>query len=160
RFGDRTWTYRDVAERSRALARALIDGGLTPEQRVYIVLPDTPAFAWSIFGTLAAGGVVTMGNPISPVEDLAYVIDYVRAAAMIRRPEVGANFGSNVPVRLLLAPDAATGDDPEPAGSTLAQAIGRGRESKTPLPKVRRDDPAIWLFTSGSTGRAKAAMHS
>jgi benzoate-CoA ligase family protein len=25
---------------------------------------------------------------------------------------------------------------------------------------VRRDDPAIWLFTSGSTGRAKAAMHS
>src|SRR5262249_36225592 len=76
RFGDRMWTYRDVADRSRALARALVDGGLAPEQRVYIVLPDTPAFAWSIFGTLAAGGVVTMGNPISPIEDLAYVIDY------------------------------------------------------------------------------------
>jgi acyl-CoA synthetase (AMP-forming)/AMP-acid ligase II len=54
RFGDRSWTYSDVANRSRALARALIDGGLAPEQRVYVVLPDTPAFAWSIFGILAA----------------------------------------------------------------------------------------------------------
>ncbi|HSN25030.1 MAG TPA: AMP-binding protein, partial [Kofleriaceae bacterium] len=48
RFGDRAWTYREVADRSSALARALIDGGLSPEQRVYVVLPDTPAFAWSI----------------------------------------------------------------------------------------------------------------
>src|SRR4029078_6730772 len=62
RFGDRVWTYAEVAERSRALARALIHAGLRPEQRVYIVLPDTPAFVWRIFGTLAAGGVGPMGH--------------------------------------------------------------------------------------------------
>jgi benzoate-CoA ligase family protein len=172
RFGDRRWTYAEVAERSRALARALIDGGLGPEQRVYIVLPDTPAFAWSLFGTLAAGGIVTMGNPIAPADDLAYVLDYVRATVLITTPEVAAQLAGKLPghVRgVLLSPDAATGDDPEAhcdplstiAMSTgLSHTIERGRASTTPLPRIQRDDPAIWLFTSGSTGRPKAAMHS
>ena len=69
RFGDRTWTYTQVADRARALARFLVAGGLRPEQRVYLVLPDTPAFAWSIFGILAAGGV--LGRPCASRARLA-----------------------------------------------------------------------------------------
>ncbi|HEY1557120.1 MAG TPA: benzoate-CoA ligase family protein [Kofleriaceae bacterium] len=173
RFGERTWTYAQVAERSRALARFLLVGGLQPEQRVYIVLPDTPAFAWAIFGTLAAGGVVTMGNPIAPVEDLRYVLEYVRASVLVTTPGVAAQlapyFAQLPHLQLtLVAPDAPTGADPEATcdvpsnvhGVSLDQAIARGRESQVKLPQIHRDDPAIWLFTSGSTGRPKAAMHS
>lgn len=174
RFGDRSWTYNDVADRSRALARALIDGGLAPEQRVYVVLPDTPAFAWSIFGILAAGGVLAMGNPVSPPDDLAYVLEYVRATVFITTPEVAAALAPKLRElpslrAVLLAPFADTDADPEaycdpipdiPFSASLSQAIKQGRKSETPLPKIRRDDPAIWLFTSGSTGRPKAAMHS
>jgi benzoate-CoA ligase family protein len=164
RFGDRSWTYSQVADRSRALARALIDLGLRPEQRVYIVLPDTPAFAWGIFGTLAAGGILTMGNPINPIEDLAYVLDYVRASVLITTPQVAAALAPSFRGITLVSPDAATGDDPEApcegVGMSLHEAIERGRKSDTPLPKLMRDDPAIWLFTSGSTGKSKAAMHT
>lgn len=165
RFGDRSWTYEQVAERSRALARALIDLGLRPEQRVYIVLPDTPAFVWGIFGTLAAGGVLTMGNPNAPTEDLAYVLDYVRAAVLITVPRLAAELAPKFRGTILVSPDAATGDDPEAPctggpGLSLHEVIERGRKSDTPLPKIHRDDPAIWLFTSGSTGKSKAAMHT
>jgi benzoate-CoA ligase family protein len=174
RFGDRTWTYSEVAERSRALARALVEGGLQPEQRVYVVLPDTPAFAWSIFGILAAGGVLAMGNPISPPDDLAYVLDYVRASVLITTPEVAASLAPRLRElpclrAVLLAPNAGTDEDPEahcdpvrdiPMSASLSHAIKLGRKSDAALPKIRRDDPAIWLFTSGSTGRPKAAMHS
>jgi benzoate-CoA ligase family protein len=174
RFGDRSWTYNDVADRSRALARALVDGGLQPEQRVYVVMPDTPAFAWSIFGILAAGGVLAMGNPIAPPDDLAYVLDYIRASVLITTPEVATALAPKLrdlpSLRaVLLAPNAATDDDPEahcdpiadiPFSASLSQAIKQGRKSEAALPKLRRDDPAIWLFTSGSTGRPKAAMHS
>ena len=92
RFGDRSWTYADVADRSRALARFLVENGVRPEQRVYIVLPDTPAFAWGIFGTLASGCVLAMGNPIAPIEDLGYVLQYLRAAVLITTPAVAGIF--------------------------------------------------------------------
>jgi benzoate-CoA ligase family protein len=176
RFGERAWTYAEVAARSRRLAAWLIAHGLGPEQRVYIVLPDVPPFAWAIFGTLAAGGVVAMGNPIAPPDDLAYVLEYVKAAVLITTPAVAAELAPRL-ARLphlravLLAPDAATGDDPEapvPAADVAAgsfevaslEAAIAGGEPAAALPNVRRDDPAIWLFTSGSTGRPKAAMHS
>jgi benzoate-CoA ligase family protein len=180
RFGDRMWTYGDVADRSRALARWLVEDGLAPEQRVYIVLPDVPPFAWSIFATLAAGGVVTMGNPAAPTADLEYVLGYVRARVLVTTPEVAvalapAMASGQLPhlTTVLLAPDAPTGADPEAAcepppalvatGKTivsLERAIELGRPSETALPRTRRDDPCIWLFTSGSTGRPKAAMHT
>jgi benzoate-CoA ligase family protein len=178
RFGDRSWTYADVADRARAIARWLVDRGVQPEQRIYIVLPDTPAFAWGIFGTLAAGAVLTMGNPAAPIDDLAAVIEYVRAAVVITTPAVAAalapKLGELPSVReILLSPDAATGepvevDVPPPAAligrrphlTSLHAAIERGRALDAALPRIRRDDPAIWLFTSGSTGRPKAAMHS
>jgi benzoate-CoA ligase family protein len=177
RFGDRQWTYAEVADRSTALARALISLGLAPEQRVYVVLPDVPPFAWSIFATLAAGGVLTMGNPQAPAADLAYVLGYVRARILITTPEVARALAPHLPElphlrAILLAPDAATGDDPEldvaPPGElgavpikvlALARAVVLGRGFNLPLPRIHRDDPAIWLFTSGSTGRPKAAMH-
>jgi benzoate-CoA ligase family protein len=182
RFGDRSWTYAEVAARSRALARALVALGLAPEQRVYIVLPDVPPFAWAIFGTLAAGGIVAMGNPHAPADDLAYVLAYVKAAVLVTTPEVAEELAARLADlphlrAVLLAPNAATGDDPEatvrlvgaaaallapaPHVASLDLAIAEYASRSEPrLPVLRRDDPAIWLFTSGSTGRPKAAMHS
>jgi len=180
RFGQRSWTYGAVADRARALGRYFVDAGLRPEQRVYVVLPDTPPFAWSIFATFAAGGVLTMGNPIAPVDDLRYVLEYVRATILVTTPEVAASLAPHLDTlpnlsTILLAPDAPTGEDPEARCEvpeamrahvidrrvlSLDQAIELADRSRTALPKTRRDDPAVWLFTSGSTGRPKAAMHS
>jgi benzoate-CoA ligase family protein len=176
RYGERAYTYADVAARSLALSRFLRDRGVEREQRVYIVLPDTPPFAWAFFGTLANGSVVTMGNPAAPRDDLAYVIDYVRASALITLPSVARELGVAIAAcdslrTVLLVPDTATGGDPEGGCETpalpgacetmaLGDAIARGECLRTPRRAIRRDDPAIWLFTSGSTGRPKAAVHT
>lgn len=180
RYGERSWSYADVAERSLAVARALLSR-MEPEQRVYIVLPDCPPFAWTFFGTLAAGGVVTMGNPDSPTDDLLRVIDYVEPRVLVTVPRVASALhklaesrgseGSPLP-RMLLVPETATGEDPEapiaggialpPSAEPLALAVSahEGGRGWGRLPPTHRDDQAIWLFTSGSTGRPKAAMHT
>lgn len=177
RFGDKSYSYADVAGRSRRLATWLRAHGIGNEQRVLIVGYDTPAFAWSFFGTLANGSVVAMGNPDAPPEDLAYVLDYIRASALVTTPTVAnalkeAIASSSSLRALLVVPEVETGGDvegdppafeleiPRLAVRPLARALADVSAEGLELPRIHRDDMAIWLFTSGSTGRPKAAMHT
>src|SRR5262245_13480197 len=151
RFGDRAWSYAEVAARSRALARRLVALGLAPEQRVYVVLPDVPPFAWAIFATLAAGGVLTMGNPLAPSDDLHYVLDYVKAAVLITTPEVAEALAPRLAALphltgVLLAPSAATGEDPEATvvpTPALAALAGAGRWVASLDVAIAAADPAV-----------------
>ena len=55
RFGDRAYTYRETSDRAHAFASSLRANGARQEQRVLIILPDLPPFAWALMGTLEAG---------------------------------------------------------------------------------------------------------
>src|SRR5689334_15715297 len=117
-YGERRYSYAQVAERAQRLGAYLQDAGLVPEERVYVVLPDTPPFVWGIFATWTAGGVLAMGNPAAPQEDLEYVIDYIGASVLVTLPKVAAALAGklrgNARLRaLILVPETATGQDPE-----------------------------------------------
>ncbi len=177
-FGDRKWTYAEVADRTRALANAFSTIGVPREQRVFIALPDTPPFAWSLFAALAHGAVVAMGNSHAPVADLEYLVHYTRAAAIVTTPEVAEQLAPVLATApqlkaLLVVPDVPTGGDCEaevtlPGGFryarfpvlSLSRAIEDGRDSSQPLLPTHRDDVCFWLFTSGTTGKPKANMHT
>ena len=161
RFGDRSWTYDEVADRTLRATDVLLRAGLRHGDRVYIVLPDVPPFAWAFFGALKAGAVVAMGNPLTPTDGLESVLDYIAPRVLVTTPEVAARVAIPGDVTVLLAPGAGTFDDPEaPLGDArcLAAALAAADPSPSPRP-THRDAPAIWLFTSGSTGKPKAAMH-
>ncbi len=179
RFGEREYSYDLVAKRSRDFASYLVDLGVRPEERVYTVLPDAPPFAWSLFGTYAAGAVAALGNPHAPPSDLEYVVEYSRASVLVITDLAAAalcDFLSGPGGRhlraVLIVPDVATGQDAESSVAMpdfadadfvalpLSEALKIGAKSKSSLPQSKRDDVCMWLFTSGSTGRPKAAMHT
>ncbi len=174
RFGERSFTYGEVADKSRRMAGLLAACGVRRGERVLIVLPDVPPFAWALFGTLARGAVVAMGNPLAPIESLDYLVRYTRATAIVTTPSVADALRSAIDApssevqTVLVVPDAATGSDPEaPIG--LSPALGGKVRELAPLLRatepaeetpVHRDEPAMWLFTSGSTGEPKANVHT
>ena len=174
RYGDHAYTYDVVVEKTKRLAGLLRAKGVRRGERVLIVLSDAPPFAWTFFGTLTIGAVVAMGNPQAPIESLEYLVRYTRATAVVTTPEVAAKLRAVVTSpssevqTVLVVPDVPTGQDAEGRCDLdggfddriveLAPALA----AATPIEPVtiHRDEPAIWLFTSGSTGEPKANVHT
>jgi benzoate-CoA ligase len=155
-YRDERYTYRDVQERANRCANALVSLGVSIEDRVLLVLPDCPAFAFAWFGAAKAGAVIAMVNPLLPAEDYAHYFEYTRAKVAIvdastleRLDPMRASFRHLK--HLVVVGNAGrhvSFDD------MLAGALPHFDNADT-----HRDDPAIWLFTSGSTGKPKAAVH-
>jgi acyl-coenzyme A synthetase/AMP-(fatty) acid ligase len=116
-FGDLRYTYAEVAERARSLRAFFASIGLGREERVLLLLHDTPAFAYAFFATLHHGAVVAMGNPDAPSIDLAYLIEYTRAAVVFTNPRTAEGIlpalGAARLRALVLVPEVATGGDVE-----------------------------------------------
>src|SRR5436189_5636083 len=79
RCGDETRTFGELSTRARLVAAALRRAGARPEERILIVLPDGPEFAEAWFGTLRAGGVFAMVNPLLKRESFDYYLEYTKA---------------------------------------------------------------------------------
>lgn len=172
-FGERTYSYARIAEQSRRMAGLLAASGVRRAERVLVVLPDAPPFAWVLFGVLARGAVVAMGNPHAAPGAIEYLVGYTRATAVVTIPEVAERLRPLVAApesevqAVFVVPDVATGDDPEKAITDFAfegkvQELAPALARATPIDPIpmHRDEPAIWLFTSGSTGEPKANMHT
>ncbi|MFD1611202.1 benzoate-CoA ligase family protein [Sphingomonas tabacisoli] len=149
-FEGRTITYAEVRDKVEHVARRLITEGLLPEQRVLVCMRDCPEFVYAWFGAIKAGAVVTQVNPLLPYTDYAYYLDYVKPQFAFVDDASAEAFGA-------AAKRSRHGRGV--IGNFESWLSGPISPDAEPWP-TRRDDPAVWLFTSGSTGKSKAAVHS
>jgi long-chain acyl-CoA synthetase len=72
---DKAITYRELDEKSDAMATALVELGLEKGDRVAIVMPNCVQFAIAYFAVLKAGGCVAATNPTYPKGKMTYQLN-------------------------------------------------------------------------------------
>ncbi len=144
RLDDGTVTYGQVDSAVSAYAHLLLSAGVEPSDRVLIVLPDGLDYVAALFSVFRVGAVAVMVNPSLASDALVGIIDRSRASvAVVAGQHLSAfSFAERQSSQAVatVAPDQVDMD----AGHRVAAAA------------TSPDDPAIWLFSGGTTGLPKA----
>ncbi|VFM98907.1 MAG: benzoate-CoA ligase [Candidatus Kentron sp. G] len=81
--GERTVSYGALYENVNRFGNVLRDRDVRMEERVAILLPDIPEFAFTFFGTIKIGAVAVPLNTLLGPEEYEYLLDDSRARLLV-----------------------------------------------------------------------------
>jgi 4-hydroxybenzoate-CoA ligase len=154
-FAGRTYSYVEIAARVDRIGAALLRAGVQQEQRVLLVLQDSPDLACAWLAAMKIGAVAVPCNPLLRTGDYAYFVEESRARLVITSRFCLERMGPALAKarQVLLA-------DMEGDPLSFERFVEETPAAKLDMAQTSPDEPAFWLWTSGSTGRPKAAVHA
>jgi long-chain acyl-CoA synthetase len=148
RIEDVVITYAELDEATARVAGLLRERGLEPGDRVGIMLPNVPQFAFAYYGVLRAGGVVVPMNVLLKQREVEFYLGDPEAKVIFAWHE--------------FAEAAEQGAAAAGADCILVEPVSFGRllGGAEPFEEVvgrAAEDTAVILYTSGTTGKPKGA---
>jgi benzoate-CoA ligase family protein len=167
--GERRVSYRELFELVNRVGNGLGKLGVRREERVFLLLLDTPEFAGCFFGAIKIGAVPVPVNTLLKPADYEYLLNNSRARVAIVGESLFAALEGIPRSRLrYLETVVVVGGEPR-CGERHARELRDGELSfegltaaSSPVLQAEptcRDDAAFWLYSSGSTGSPKACVH-
>ncbi|NMH99638.1 benzoate-CoA ligase family protein [Pseudonocardia acidicola] len=163
-----TLTYAELAAEVRRVAAGLTTIGVRPEERVLLCMVDDVELFTGILATMYIGAVAVPSSTMLTGPELGKLVADSRARVLLGSHQ----FSDVVHAAAAGAPDlrhvvltGAQGPDPAALGPqvtalTWAQLLAAGADTPVTAPYTTWDEsPALWLYTSGTTGTPKGAMH-
>jgi long-chain acyl-CoA synthetase len=137
--GDTTLTYAQFATQVESVAHAWLRKGLKPGDRIALHMRNGIELATCYYACFAAGFVAVPVNTRLTPEEIAYVLEHCGAKVYLAQPDL--RIPTSIP-------------------SWELDMEVRGESAERPLPVPSPDDPALLLYTSGTTARPKGVSHS
>lgn len=158
------WTYADLWDASRRVARALVAQGVQPGERVAVVMGNRPETLAAAFGAATAGAVPALISTFAPRPELTRMLSTCEPVTVLTQTRLASH--CHAEDIAALRPDVSTvrnvvavGDDwdawlDEADDPSLDAQVERRREA------VRPDDDGLILFSSGTTDTPKGMLHT
>jgi benzoate-CoA ligase len=156
--GDTRVTYSQLLDRVNQVGNAICQLGVRPEERVVILLHDTPEFLYSFFGVIKAGVVAVPINTLLRPQEYEYIVRDTRArVAIVADSLLGQVQQIPAESRASLETIIVVGQHVDGCLS-WEEVVGAASAELQPAATCK-DDAAFWLYSSGSTGSPKGCVH-
>jgi benzoate-CoA ligase family protein len=137
--------YAELQALANRAGNALRASGVLPEQRVALLLPDGPEFVAAFIGAMKIGAVPVPMNTAAREPEIQFMLEDSRARAIVVDESLTGGVGQCVPTRLVL-------------GGSFDAAVDQASPELEAC-RTGVDEPCYWLYSSGTTGRAKGVVH-
>ena len=162
----RRFTYRELRAEVQRVAAGLAAKGIRPGDRVLIHAENCPEQVLGWLGCAALGAVAVTTNTKSVRDEMAYFAGHTKAVAAITQPQYVSMLAQAAPgLRWIAVTEDNSG---EPASDEEREAAARYEAFGSLLGDAaafawREADPLLpfgIMFTSGTTSRPKAVVHT
>ncbi len=148
-------SYADLAAGVNKAGNALLSLGLERGDRVLMIVKDDPAFYYAFWGAIKAGLVPVPLNTLLRAKDYSFVLEDSGASVLIWSPEYDAEV---IPALEAVESGPTHLIQTEGDGATFRSMLADASADLNPVATSAMDD-CFWLYSSGSTGNPKGAVH-
>jgi fatty-acyl-CoA synthase len=162
-YGDRSWTYPELAERVNRLASAFLNAGVERGDRVAFLVPNIPPMLEGHFAVPLAGAVLVAINTRLSAPEVEYILNHSGAKVLVVDTELAHLVEpalERLPeLRLLISVEDVPGGARLP-GPDYEAFLAAGSPEPLDWPLDDEDETIAIDYTSGTTGRPKGVMYT
>ena len=147
--------YSELADRINRCGNLLLDKGMKAGERLLMVVKDAPEFFYLFWGSIKAGIIPVPLNTLLRSQDFAFLIEDSECSGLVYSEEFSVEVEGALD-STQLKPDLVLKS--ESANKGLLQLFMDVSPKLEPAP-TQSDSDCFWLYSSGTTGRPKGAIH-
>ena len=159
-FCNRKFTFKDLDEITDRIATSLLKAGVKRGDRIALFLKNCPELVFCYYACFKIGAVAVPINYRYKGRELAYAITNCEAKMLIIHDELFREYADVRNYLNIIEKCYSVTDNDTPADVSRFSDLTAEMDYDIQLPNVDGNDPAVILYTSGTTAKPKGVIHT